>query len=298
MLKKHSREDIRRLLDEVANETTIKCHEASEGFLLTGTFKQVTDSRVLLGHYLKNSQNSDSRSKMPSGSYHKETKEDGKHTANVDGSNAVDGVEKAHRPKDARVSRDKKNQEEETESTELKPQQYETTQKFFPLFVKAHGDELQKIENDFQVKVSRIIDDGKVTVVPCKHCTAEAFNEACEAFITLYQKVHQCMKLEQFLPKDQDFPVSVRQRIRDMGKTLPVLVEVSEDRQHWQVYGEDSYVEKVLDDLEKENLISRKRPATRGAEAWDGDEMEENNAGFDDKNQLEHVLGIYTFHIR
>ena len=67
---------------------------------------------------------------------------------------------------------------EETQSTELKPQQYEISQKFFPLFIKAHDNELQKIENGFQVKVSRNIDDGKVTVAPYKHCTAETFNEA------------------------------------------------------------------------------------------------------------------------
>lgn len=188
-------------------------------------------------------------------------------------------------------SRDEENQVEETESVELKPQQYETTQKFFPLFVRAHGEDLQKIENDFKVKVSRQIDEGEVTVAPCEHCTGAEFNEACEAFITLYQNVHQRMKMVQFLLKDQDSPVHIRQRIRGMGKTHPVLVEVSEDRKHWEVYGEKAYVEKVLDDLQKENLISRKLSVTHGAEAWSREEVEENDVGFDDKNHLEHMLG-------
>ena len=116
--------------------------------------------------------------------------------------------------------------------TELKPQQYETTQKFFPLFVRAHGEELQKIENDFKVKVSRQIDEGKVTVAPCEHCAGEEFNNAFEAFTTLYQNVQQRMKMEQFLPKDQYSPVHTRQRIREMEKTHPVLVEISEDGKH------------------------------------------------------------------
>ena len=163
------------------------------------------------------------------------------------------------------------------------------------MFVKAHEDELRKIENDFKVKVSRYIDDGKVTVAPREHCTVEAFNKACEAFITLYQKVHQCMRLEQFLPKDKNSAARVRQRIREVGKTLPVLVEVLEDRKHWQVYGEESYVEKALNALENEKLISRKRPTTRGTEASDRDEIEGNNAAFDDENQLERMLGKYTF---
>lgn len=245
VLKTLSRKDLRLLLNKVENETTIKWHEASDGFLLSGTFKQVIDSRVLLGQYLK------------SGS----------------------------------GSRDQENRVEETESAELKPQQYETTQKFFPLFVRAHGEDLQKIEKDFKVKVSRQIDEGKVTVAPCEHCTGEEFNEACEAFITLYQNVHQRMKMEQFLPSDQDLPVHRRQRIRNVGKTYPVLVEVSEDRKHWQVYGEKDYVEKVLNDLEKEHLISRKLSITHGAEAWSREEVEDNDAGFDDKNHLEHMLG-------
>ena len=244
VLKTLSRKDLTLLLNKIANETTIKWHEASDGFLLSGTFKQVTDSRVLLGQYLKSG-----------------------------------------------FSRDEGNQIEEAESAELKPQQYETTQKFFPLFVKAHGDDLHKIENDFKVKISRQTDKGKVTVAPCEHCTGEEFNNACEAFITLYQNVHQRMKMEQFLPKDQYSPVRIRQRIRDMGKTHPVLVEISEDRKHWQVYGEKDYVEKALKDLERENLISRKMSVTRGAEAWNRDEVEEPDAGFDDKNDLEHMLG-------
>ena len=244
VLKTLSRNDLRLLLNTIEKETTIKSHEASDGFLLSGTFKQVTDSRALLGQYLE-----------------------------------------------CGFSRDEENQMDEVESAELKPQQYETTQKFFPLFVRAHGEDLQKIENNFKVKVSRQTDEGKVTVAPCYHCTGKEFNNACEAFITLYQNVHQLMKMEQFLPKDQYSPVHIRQRIRDMGKTHPVLVEKSEDRKHWQVYGEKDYVEKVLNDLEKENLISRKMSVTRAAETWDRDEVEENDAGFDDNNHLEHKLG-------
>ena len=250
VLETLSRKNLKLLLNKVENETSIKWHEASDGFLLSGTFKQVTDSRVLLSQYLKSG-----------------------------------------------GSRDEVNQVEEPESAELKPQQYETTQKFFPLFAKAHWEDLQKIENGFKVKVSWKIDEGKVTVAPCEHCTSKEFNDACEAFITLYQNVHQRMKMEQFLPKDQDSPVHIRQRIRDMKKAYPVLVEVSEDRKHWQVYGETDYVEKVLNELEKENLISRKMSVTRPAEAWSRDEAEENDVGFDDKTHLEHMLGWYTFHI-
>ena len=132
VLKTLGRKDLVLLLNKIENETTIKWHETSDGFLLSGTLKQVTDSRVLLGQYLKTG-----------------------------------------------LSRDEKNQMEEAEFAKLKPQQHETTQKFFPLFARAHGEDLQKIGNDFKVKISRQIDEGKVTVAPCEHCTGEEFNDAC-----------------------------------------------------------------------------------------------------------------------
>ena len=163
VVKTLSRKDLRLLLNKIENETTVKWHEANDEFLLSGTFKQVTDSLVLPSQYLNSG-----------------------------------------------GSRDEENQMEETEFAELKPQQYETAQKFFPLFVRAHGEDLQKIENDFKVKVSRQTDERNVTVAPCEHCTAEEFNNACEAFITLYQNVHQRMKMEQFLPKDQYSPLHTR----------------------------------------------------------------------------------------
>ena len=180
---------------------------------------------------------------------------------------------------------------EKTESAELKPQQYETTKKFFALFVRAHGEDLQEIETDFKVKVSRQIYGGKVTVAPCEHCTGEEFNQACDAFIILHQNVLQRMKMEQFLFKDQELTVRVRKRIRVVGRTHPVLIELSEDRKHWKIYGENVFVEKVLNDLEKENLITRRMSVAHGVEAWNREEVEENDAGFNDKNPLEHMLG-------
>ena len=123
VLKTLSRKDLTLLLNRVEDETTIKWQEANDGFVLSGTLEQVTDSQVLLGEYLKSG-----------------------------------------------GSRDEENQVEEPESAELKPQHYETTQK-------------------------------------------------------------------------------------------------------------------------KENLISRRMSVTHGTEAWNSDDVEEKDAGFDDKRHLEHMLG-------
>lgn len=167
------------------------------------------------------------------------------------------------------------------------------------MFVKAHDEELQEIERDFQVKVSRNTDDGKVTITPRKHCTVEAFNEARDAFIRLYNTVYQRVKVELFLPSDQDSPAAagrIRKHIRKVGKTLPVLVEVSEDRIHWQVYGEERFVKEALEDLEKGHLISSWSRKVRAAESWDRKEMDKNEAGFE--NHLEHMLGWYIFDLK
>lgn len=144
------------------------------------------------------------------------------------------------------------------ECTDMQPQQYETTPKFFRLFVKAHDRELQKIVNDYEVKIHRNVVNDKVTVEPTKQCNTEKFFEGCEAFITLYQNVHKCVKLVEFIPRYQESHLRVRQRIQDLGKAQPfVLINVCKDRKHLTVYGEESFVEKFQDDLRKEGLIGR-----------------------------------------
>lgn len=255
---------------------------------MTGTFQQVKETRELLSRFLKDPQNLDLGSSNPDWSNSKG--KDGKHTGPARGSNVAGGFQNELGLRASEGSSNNNHSEEE-ESTDLKPQHYESTQKFFPLFVKAHEDELQKIEKDFKVNVSREVDDGKVTVAPTEHCTAEKYHDGCEAFITLYQKVHKRMKLEQFIPRDEESPAHVRQRIRDMGKAHPVLVEVCEDRKHWKVYGEDSFVEDFLSDLQKERLISR---TAREAEAWSRDGTDEGDAEIENDNQLEHMLGQYN----
>ena len=179
---------------------------------------------------------------------------------------------------------------EDQECADMKPQQYETTEKFFRLFVKAHDKEFQEIEHDHEIKIHRVVVDGKVTVEATKHCSTEKFFEGCEAFITLYQNVHKCMKLVEFAPRDQESPARVRKRIREVGKAQPLLIEVCEDRKHWKVYGEEIFVEKFLRDLQKEDLIDRTAPE---AGAWCRDGTDEDDENFESDDQLEHMLGKY-----
>ena len=174
------------------------------------------------------------------------------------------------------------------ESSDMEPQQYETTQKFFPLFVKAHSETLQKIESDFKIKVHREAVNDIVTVAPTGRCTVREFEEGCDAFITLYQDVHKRMKLEQFIPRDEESPTRVRQRIRDMGKAHTVLVEICDDRKHWKVYGEDCFVEQFLSELLKERLINCTAPEPEG---WNKDWIVEGDDDSDGEDPLEHKLG-------
>ena len=174
------------------------------------------------------------------------------------------------------------------ESSDMEPQQYETTQKFFPLFVKAHSETLQKIESDFKIKVHKEAVNDKVTVAPIGRCTVREFEEGCDAFIALYQDVHKRMKLEQFIPRDEESPTHVRQRIRDMGKAHSVLVEKCDDRKHWKVYGEDCFVEQFLSELLKERLINCTAPEPEG---WNKDWTVEGDDDSDSEDPLEHKLG-------
>ena len=173
-------------------------------------------------------------------------------------------------------------------SSDVEPQQYETTQRFFSLLVIAHIETLQNIESDFKIKVHREAVNDKVTVAPTGRCTVREFEEGCDAFITLYQDVHKRMKLVQFIPRDEETPTRVRQRIRDMGEAHPVLVEKCDDRKHWKVYGEDCFVEQFLSDLLKERLISCTSPEP---EDWNKDWTDEGDDDSDGEDPLEHKLG-------
>ena len=270
MFRCYTREEIEHVLNKVRDETEIEFHDASEGFVLSGRFQQVKQSRDLLSHYLKDFQNSDLRSSTSDDSDKKGRSV--KHSAK--GSSPTSNGEIGN--------------SEWKESSDMEPQQYETTQKFFPLFVKAHGETLQKIESDFKIKVHREAVNDKVTVAPTGRCTVREFEKGCDAFITLYQDVHKRMKLEQFIPRDEESPARVRQRIRDMGKTHPILVEKCDDRKHWKVYGEDCFVEQFLSDLLKERLINC---TASEPEDWNKDWTVEGDDDSDGEDPLEHKLG-------
>ena len=183
---------------------------------------------------------------------------------------------------------------EDQECAQIEPQQFEINEKFFHLLIKTHDRELQEIEHDHEIKIDRVAMYQRVTVEPTKHCSTEKFSEGCEAFITLYQNVHNCMKLVEFVPSDQKSPSRVRQRIRVVGRAQPLLIEVCEDRKHWKVYGEKMFVEKFLRDLQKEDLIDW---TAQEAWSWCQNGTDEDDENFESEDQLEHKLGKYNIEV-
>ncbi|XP_022787724.1 uncharacterized protein LOC111327745 [Stylophora pistillata] len=280
LLGNHTRKEILFVLNKVKDEADIEFHDASEGFVLSGTFQQVKQSRVLLSQFLENCQSLDFGSLLPNGSHKNK-----RIAKSSDPTSQEAGETGETRPGEG--SGNSVNFEGQ-ECADMQPQQYDTTPKFFCLFVKAHDKELQKIENDYEVKIHRDVVNDKVTVEPTKLCTTEKFFEGCEAFITLYQNVHKCMKLVKFIPRDQKSPVHIRQRIRDVGKAQPLLIEVCEDRKHLKVYGEERFVEKYLGDLQEEGLIGR---TAQEAGAWCRDGTDEDDESYEIDDQLEHMIG-------
>lgn len=277
VFRNHTRKEIELVLNKVKKETDIEFHDASEDFLLSGKFHQVKQSGDLLSQYLESL---DFGSLLLDGSHKKKRVAKGLDAT----SNEADGTGEIGPGEGLGTSVNFEDQE----CADMKPQQYETTEKFFRLFVKAHDKEFQEIEHDHEIKIHRVVVDGKVTVEPTKHCSTEKFFEGCEAFITLYQNVHKCMKLVEFAPRDQESPARVRQRILEVGQAQPLLIEVCEDRKHWKVYGEEIFVEKFLRDLQKEDPIDRTAPE---AGAWCRDGTDEDDENFESDDQLEHMLG-------
>jgi len=130
---------------------------------------------------------------------------------------------------------------------------FEVEPKFVKVFVKAHKTELNSIEAEYHVEVSREA-NGKISLIPRYGCSTEGYDKACELFVYLYQQMTRVMKMERFSLKSEKNVVLARKKLLEMSKTFPVFVELTRDQKHWEVYGEEHDLEAALEFLKKEEI--------------------------------------------
>ena len=246
-LKIFSRKEISSLLKEISTRSGIEWHESCDHFILSGSFKQIQESRFLLQQRVLQSPKcganalfNELNGNVPS--------INGNCSSRGDGRSPGDG---------ALVERPLTSAERPDPTTLPNTQYYETTPKFMAFLTKVHGNELRNIEEAFHVAISRRVENKRGIVVKAEAaCSADHYEEACDRFITLYQSVHQKMRLVRFsLENGND--VKARQTINDIGKKYPVLVEIGGDRKMWELYGEKDSVGYALQVLQQRVKIKR-----------------------------------------
>ena len=252
-----SREQTRTLLEDIGNENGVRWIERTETFSISGTFQQVEQTRNLLKETVSQSngitvftglkrKDVSLQEQPPS---HSEIENQDDVSQNTNNGSHTDN-------KSSAIS--------------SKIQDFEIEPKIFKVFIKAYDKDLYDMEAKYHVQIPRKAEGRKLSLKPESSCTANSYEEACNQFISLYQKMFQSVKMERFSLKKDKKPVPARDTINKMEKKLPILVEISQDRKHWELYGEAGHIEEAFRYLEEEGVeIKREQDQSMDADSYD-----------------------------
>ena len=248
-----SREQTEALLNEITSKTGVRWIKSSESFMLSGTFKQLEESRAFLQQGLHRSSGIVILNEIKGETYRSQKPEDSKSLLDVTASSA---------------------------SPEI--QGFEIEPKIVKAFIKAYEKDLNDIEAKYQVEIPRMAEGSKFSLKPKNGCSAEKYDEACNCFISLYQKMYQLVKMERISLKSELHIIQSRQAISRMGKLFPVSIELSKDRKHWEMYGEASHIEEALKYLKENEGVEIKRETEKSM-----DENRRRNKTKDNEEDME-----------
>ena len=245
-----SREQTRDLLKDIGNENGVQWIERAETFSISGTFQQVEQTRNFL----------------------RETVSQSNGITVFTGLKRKD-ISQERPPSHSEIG----NQEDVSQNTNNRSSaisfeipDFEIEPKIFKVFIKAHEKDLHDMEVKYHVQIPRNAEGSKLSLKPESLCSAIDYEEACNQFISLYQKMFQCVKMERFSLKNGKKPVPARETINKMEKKLPILVQKSQDRKHWELYGEVGHIEEAFRYLEEEGVeIKREQEQSMDADSHD-----------------------------
>ena len=235
-----SLEQTRALLKDIGNENGVRWIERTETFSISGTFQQVEQTRNFLKETVSQSngitvftglKRKDISQERPPSHGEIENQEDVSQNIN-NGSNIDD----------------------RSSAISFQIPDFEIEPKLFKIFIEAYEKDLQDMEAKYHVQIPRNAEGSKLSLKPESSCSASDYEEACNQFISLYQKMFQRVKRERFSLKNEKKAVPARDTINKMGKKLAILVQVSQDRKHWELYGEAGHIEEAFRYLENEGV--------------------------------------------
>lgn len=261
-----TREQTKVILEEIAGVTGVKWIEGSEHFTMSGAFKQVEMSRIYLQQAVNQSGGiSVFTAEQEGKQLHPKKRE--KYKSHFGGEENEEMNQTSPGEDDIQDKedglREDPNKTQSNQVASVSPpeiQCFEVEPKFINVFIKAHKAEMNDIEAKYHVEIPRETKEGKISLIPKDECSTEEYNKACDLFIDLYQQMTQIMKMERLSLKNEKNAIPARQKIQEISKKFPVLVELGKDRRHWELYGEEHDLEEALEFLEKEGIGIKREP--------------------------------------
>ena len=252
-----TRPETKSLLEQIADKTGINWIDSSETFIMSGSLKQIEVSRVYLQQAINQYGGIEEFSEMrrkcaPS----QESKESEAGEYDEEELARTDPRRKARHmhshPQDQEPDATQTNYMASSPSLEV--QYFEVEPKFIKVFVKAYEAELKSIETKYHVNISREAKGKQICLAPTDSSSIEEYEKACDKFIELYQKMVPTIDIKRFSLKHGKNVVHARNKIHEMGKKFPVLVEVAKDQKHWELFGQVRDLKAALDYLKKEKI--------------------------------------------
>ena len=127
---------------------------------------------------------------------------------------------------------------------------FEAEPTFIKLFKRVHKEKLEKIERESHLKIVWAENETRVNIKPTPLTEETQYQEGCNAFIDLYQTVHQSMKRQEVDIKDIHNDGKIKESIAFVESKHPVVIEKVEGQ--LIVYSEEIHLKssvKVLKEM-------------------------------------------------
>ena len=259
-------EQTQNLLSDIATETGIKWIKSGNTFVMSGTLKQVEESHEILQQNIHQSNGIMVVDEMKGKAIRSQRRGESENRFDDEAEKVGEANHESSILEVAIEAVFPEEKEKETHSDHRPSfsfdnpeiQSFEIEPKIVKAFFKSHKSKLDDIEAKHKVEIPRKPEGTKISLKPAEGCSADEYEEACNLFINLYQKIYQQVKMERFSLKSEKFVIRSREAISEAEKKFPISIEMSRDRKHWEMYGEASHIEEALKFLEQEGVETKR----------------------------------------
>ena len=252
--------EIRNLLEKVKNKTGITWREDSDALLLNGMFDQVQNAHKYLQEYFDRRPYLQLAQKEEA--YCKDTRNTKQNAAGFS----------------SKVAKITDIFEFDVQPTLVKllKQVYETT--------------LQDMEKDFRLEIVWGDDERRVTIRPKENTQESLYRDGCDAFVCLYQKVHQDFRREVVEMENVNDEKCIQNAIRLVEAHNRVVIEKLNNQLF--VYAEENDLKSSVKALKKQlELISTSnQTAARGGRSFNHDACKMTEQHQRDQPSLPNIL--------